>query len=233
MRVVIIFPVNAITEMKLNLFHQIVIYLGPVLPDLMTKTAALLGEPLNHWYQAATPITGTTIAKFEHMLKRLEEKDLNAMIDETREDATNESPETPVDPADECVTTDENTEGTETSPALMDEPLADEISYEDFMKVDLRVARVVKAEHVEGADKLLKLTLSLGGSETRQVFAGIKQAYEPEQLDGRLVVMVANLAPRKMRFGLSEGMITAAGPGGEEVFMLTIDEGAVPGQRIH
>ena len=222
-----------VCTVALNLFHQIVIYLGPVLPDLMTKTATLLGEPLNHWNQAATPITGTAIAKFEHMLKRLEEKDLNAMIDETREDATNESPETPVDPADECVTTDENTEGTETSPALMDEPLADEISYEDFMKVDLRVARVVKAEHVEGADKLLKLTLSLGGSETRQVFAGIKQAYEPEQLDGRLVVMVANLAPRKMRFGMSEGMITAAGPGGEEVFMLTIDEGAVPGQRIH
>ena len=101
------------------------------------------------------------------------------------------------------------------------------------MKVDLRVARVVKAEHVEEANKLLKLTLSLGGNETRQVFAGIKQAYDPADLEGRLVIMVANLAARKMRFGLSEGMIAAAGPGGEEVFMLAIDDGALPGQRVH
>jgi methionyl-tRNA synthetase len=116
---------------------------------------------------------------------------------------------------------------------LKDEPLADEISFDDFMKIDLRVARVVKAEHVEEANKLLKLTLSLGGNETRQVFAGIKQAYDPADLEGRLVIMVANLATRKMRFGLSEGMIAAAGPGGEEVFMLAIDEGALPGQRVH
>jgi methionyl-tRNA synthetase len=116
---------------------------------------------------------------------------------------------------------------------LKDEPLADEISFDDFMKIDLRVARVVKAEHVEEANKLLKLTLSLGGNETRQVFAGIKQAYDPADLEGRLVIMVANLATRKMRFGLSEGMIAAAGPGGDEVFMLAIDEGALPGQRVH
>ena len=116
---------------------------------------------------------------------------------------------------------------------LIDEPLAEEITFDDFMKVDLRVARVVKAEHVEEANKLLKLTLSLGGDETRQVFAGIKKAYNPEDLEGRLVVMVANLAPRKMRFGVSEGMIPAAGPGGDEGFMLGIDEGALPGQRVH
>ena len=92
---------------------------------------------------------------------------------------------------------------------------------------------MIQAEQVPEANKLLKLTLSLGGNETRQVFAGIKAAYEPEQLTGRLVVMVANLQPRKMRFGLSEGMVTAAGPGGADVFVLGVDEGALPGQRVH
>ena len=101
------------------------------------------------------------------------------------------------------------------------------------MKVDLRVARVINAEHVEEARKLLKLTLSLGGDETRTVFAGIKQAYTPEQLIGRLVVMVANLAPRKMKFGLSEGMVCAAGPGKKEIWVLSPDSGAQPGMRIH
>ena len=116
---------------------------------------------------------------------------------------------------------------------LQDEPIADQITIDDFAKVDLRVARVIKAEHVPEANKLLKLTLSLGGDEQRQVFAGIKAAYEPDALVGRLVVMVANLQPRKMRFGLSEGMVTAAGPGGADVFLLGVDEGAVPGQRVH
>ena len=101
------------------------------------------------------------------------------------------------------------------------------------MKVDLRVARVLAAEDVPEARKLLKITLSLGGDEQRTVFAGIKQAYEPEQLVGRLVVMAANLAPRKMKFGTSEGMILAAGPGGKDVFLLGVDDGAEPGQRVH
>ena len=117
--------------------------------------------------------------------------------------------------------------------ALAAEPLAGECSFDDFMKVDLRVARVVTAEHVEEARKLLKLQLSLGGGEYRQVFAGIKAAYDPEKLVGRLVVCVANLAPRKMKFGLSEGMVVASGPGGSEVYVLTPDKGAVPGQRVH
>ena len=116
---------------------------------------------------------------------------------------------------------------------LKDEPLSDEITIDEFAKVDLRVARVLSAEHVPEANKLLKLTLGLGGDETRQVFAGIKAAYEPENLIGRLVVMVANLKPRKMRFGLSEGMVCASGPGGEDVFLLDADEGALPGQRVH
>ena len=119
------------------------------------------------------------------------------------------------------------------SHADLDEPLADECEIDDFVKVDLRVARIVAAEQVPEARKLLKLTLGLGGNETRQVFAGIKKAYQPEQLVGRLVIMVANLAPRQMKFGLSEGMVVAAGPGDADVFLLSIDEGAVPGQRVH
>ena len=111
------------------------------------------------------------------------------------------------------------------------EPIADTIEYDDFAKVDLRIARIAKAEHVEGAEKLLQLTLDLGG-ETRNVFAGIKSAYQPEDLEGKLTVMVANLAPRKMRFGVSEGMVLAAGPGGKDLWVLEPHEGAQPGMRV-
>jgi methionyl-tRNA synthetase len=110
---------------------------------------------------------------------------------------------------------------------------AEHCTIEDFMKVDMRVARVIEAKHVEGADKLLQLTLSLGGDERRNVFAGIKSVYAPEDLVGRLVICCANLAPRKMRFGVSEGMVLACGPGGKEIFLLNPDSGAVPGQRVH
>ena len=113
----------------------------------------------------------------------------------------------------------------------MDDPIAGTIDFTDFAKLDLRVARITKAQHVEGAEKLLQLTLDLGG-ETRNVFAGIKSAYAPEDLQDRLTVMVANLAPRKMRFGVSEGMVLAAGPGGKEIFILSPDNGAQPGMRV-
>ncbi|MAQ90246.1 MAG: methionine--tRNA ligase [Rhodopirellula sp.] len=212
---------QAVCTVALNLFRQIAIYLKPVLPEIAEKTDALLGEPITDWAQAATPLTGSPVAKFEHMMKRIEEKDVDAMIEESKEENA------------AAAETANEAQYADSPQPLIDEPLAEEITFDDFMKVDLRVARVVKAEHVEEANKLLKLTLSLGGDETRQVFAGIKKAYNPEDLEGRLVVMVANLAPRKMRFGVSEGMITAAGPGGEEVFMLGIDEGALPGQRVH
>ncbi len=111
------------------------------------------------------------------------------------------------------------------------EPIADTITIDEFAKVDLRVARIVAASHVEGAEKLLQLTLDIGG-EQRNVFSGIKSAYQPEALVGRLTVMIANLAPRKMKFGLSEGMVLAAGPGGKDIFLLEADAGAQPGMRI-
>ncbi len=139
------------------------------------------------------------------------------MIDESKEDAA-------------AVT---DAQFRDSGEALEAEPLADECTIDDFMKVDLRVARVLSAERVPEARKLLQLTLGLGRDEVRTVFAGIKAAYEPEALVGRLVVCVANLAPRKMKFGTSEGMVVASGPGGADVFILSPDEGAVPGQRVH
>jgi methionyl-tRNA synthetase len=227
-----------VCSVALNLFRQLVIYLSPVLPSIAEKTEQLLGEKIEHWDQASRPLTGTPVAQFEHMMKRVEKKDVDAMIEESKEQSDDDTPE----PDGEDVVQDESGDGEDqaetsggedSSQPLLDEPLADEISFDEFAKVDLRIARVIEANHVEGADRLLQLTLSLGGDERRSVLAGIKQAYEPEQLVGRLVVMVANLAPRTMRFGTSEGMIAAAGPGAAEVFMLSVDDGAQPGQRVH
>lgn len=211
-----------VCTVALNLFRQIVIYLAPVLPRLAQQTGELLGEPINHWDQARTPLLGTPVSKFAHMLKRVEKKDIEKMIEESKAEAAAEVPQE-----------DLGARYNDSDQALLDEPLAEECTIDDFAKVDLRVARVIEAKQVPEARKLLQLTLSLGGDHRKTVFAGIKQAYEPEDLVGRLVVMVANLAPRKMKFGLSEGMVTAAGPGAEEVFLLGVDEGAVPGQRVH
>jgi len=212
-----------VCTVALNLFRQLTVYLTPVLPRLAEQAGELLGEPITHWDQSQKPLVGTPIGKFKHMLKRIEEKDVRAMIEDSKVDEAASAPagDTPTDPWNDS------------GDALAAEPLAEECSFDDFVKVDLRVARVVEAEHVPEARKLLRLRLSLGGGEYRQVFAGIKAAYEPEKLVGRLVVMVANLAPRKMKFGLSEGMVIASGPGEENVFVLSPDDGAVPGQRVH
>ncbi|MDA7493118.1 methionine--tRNA ligase subunit beta, partial [bacterium] len=195
--------------------------LSPVLPELALKCGELLGEEITSWDQSKKPLVGRPVSKFKRMMDRVQPEDLKKMIEESKELA-----------AEDNAVGNQPTFNDSDQP-LKDEPLADEITIDDFAKVDLRVARVVSAEHVPEANKLLKLTLSLGGEERRQVFAGIKAAYEPENLVGRLVVMVANLKPRKMRFGLSEGMVTAAGPGGADVFILSVDDGAKPGQRVH
>jgi methionyl-tRNA synthetase len=223
-----------VCTIALNLFRQLAIYLAPVLPRLARQTGELLGDPITRWDQAKQPLVGTPVARFQHMLQRVEEKDLHAMIEESKQEAAaaNVAATNPAaspasagggvgadpwnDPAD----------------ALAAEPLAPECTIDDFAKVDLRVARVVSAEEVPEARKLLKLRLSLGGGVTKQVFAGIKAHYEPQQLVGRLVVCVANLAPRTMKFGVSEGMVVAAGAG-NEAFLLTPDEGAKPGMRLH
>ncbi len=217
--------VQDVCTVGLNLFRQIIVYLSPVLPNLAEQVGVLLNDPITSWDQSQQPLVGTPVAKFEHLLKRVEMKDLEAMIEEEKQAAAAAAPATEAPAAAAFNDTDE---------ALVAEPLvAEQISIDEFTKVDLRVARVLEAEEVPEAKKLLKLKLSLGGGVTRQVFAGIKAAYKPEELVGRLVVMVANLAPRQMKFGLSEGMVTASGPGGTEVFLLAVDSGAKPGMRVH
>jgi methionyl-tRNA synthetase len=216
-----------VCTVTLNLFRQIVVYLAPVLPQLAQQTRELLSAPLETWNESQTPQIGTPVAEFKHLMKRIDPKDILAMIDDSKE------PEVKAAEAGDKTATAAANFPADSDDALKAEPLAAECSIDDFAKVDLRVARVLAAEEVPDARKLLKLTLSLGGEETRTVFAGIKAAYQPEKLVGRLVIMVANLAPRQMKFGLSEGMVTAAGAGGTEVFLLSPDEGAKPGHRVH
>lgn len=211
----------------LNLFRQIVVYLSPVLPLLAEQTGELLNDPITSWDQTKTPLTGTDVNKFKHLMKRVEADKVKAMIDDSKEEAAADAP-AENSQADETAAKFEDS-----AQPMVDEPMAEECTIDDFVKVDLRVARILSAEQVPEARKLLKLTLGLGGDHRKQVFAGIKAAYNPEDLVGRLVVMVANLKPRQMKFGLSEGMVCASGPGGEEVFLLSPDEGAKPGQRIH
>ncbi|WP_299467046.1 methionine--tRNA ligase [uncultured Gimesia sp.] len=210
-----------ICTIALNLFRQIIVYLTPVLPQLSEQTGELLNDPVTNWEQAQTPLTGTLVNKFQHLFKRIEEKQVQAMTDEAKAEA------------EATATEAAASEWNDTGDALTQEPMSAECTIDDFVKVDLRVARIVAANSVPEADKLLQLTLSLGGEERRNVFAGIKSAYNPEELVGRLVICCANLKPRKMRFGTSEGMVLASGPGGKDVFLLTPDEGAVPGQRVH
>lgn len=196
----------------LNLFRILVTYLKPVLPRLALDVEAFFQQTLT-WDSLGQDMAGHEIAPFKAMMQRVELDKVNAMVADSKENlqATSE-PEAPKGP-------------------LASDPISDTINYEDFAKIDLRIARIVKAEHVAEADKLLKLQLDIGG-ETRQVFAGIKSAYSPEDLEGKLTVMVANLAPRKMRFGMSEGMVLAAGPGGSDLWILEPHEGAQPGMRV-
>ena len=218
-----------VCTIALNLFRQIVVYLSPVLPKIAQMTGELLNDPITSWDQSQTPLVGTPVAKFKHMIGRVESEKVNKMIEESKESTEVGDGQFEAVVADEQFVDQWNDPGD----SLEAEPMADECTFDDFLKVDLRVARVVQAEQVPEARKLLKLKLSLGGGVYKQVFAGIKAAYDPEKLLGRQVVMVANLAPRKMKFGLSEGMVVASGPGGEEVFVLSPDEGAKVGQRVH
>jgi len=212
---------QAACSVALNLFRQAAVYLAPVLPRLAEQTGELLGDPITSWEQSQRPLAGTPVGKFAHMMQRIDPKAVEAMQAAAAQEAADAEPgASNAAPADDDA-------------PLRAEPLAETISFDEFAKVDLRVARVIAAEDVAGAQKLLKLTLGLGGDNHRTVFAGIKGAYRPEDLTGRLVICVANLAPRKMKFGLSEGMIVASGGGGGEVYLLSPDPGAKPGQRVH
>ena len=204
--------IQTICSLGLNLFCILIIYLKPVLPALAERSEAFLDiDPLS-WSDLTTPLLDRPIRKFKPLLTRVEEHQINAIIEDSKED----------------LSATENNAGNK---YLADDPIAEEITIDDFAKIDLRVARITEASHVDGADKLLQLTLDLDG-ETRTVFAGIKSAYQPDDLTGKLTVMVANLAPRKMRFGVSEGMVLAAGPGKDEIFILNPDQGAKPGMKV-
>lgn len=209
-----------ICSVSFNLFRQIAIYLAPVLPQLARQTAELLNTSMDDWHAAKTPLRGTPVSQFQHLLQRVDEKQVQAMIEESK--TADESSD---------ATASEFNDGPE---PLEKEPMTEEnCTFDDFMKVDMRIARVVEASEVAESNKLLSLKLSLGGDEVRNVFAGIKGVYQPEDLLGQLVICCANLAPRKMRFGVSEGMVLAAGAGGKEIFILRPDEGAKPGMRVH
>lgn len=202
----------------INLFRALMTYLKPVLPQMAENVEAFLNAGPLGWEALQQPLEGTAINKFKPLIQRVDEKAVEALIEESKESLQQATAET-----------EQKSSSNRVSTAI--EPIADEIQFDDFAKLDLRVARIIKAEHVEKADKLLQLTLDLGDGQ-RNVFAGIKSAYQPEELEGKLTVMVANLAPRKMRFGVSEGMVLAAGPGGSDLFILEPHEGAQPGMRV-
>src|SRR5690554_4982508 len=202
-----------ICSVGINLFRQLMVYLAPVVPAMAEQARAFLQLDSLAWESRHEVLLDHEIAKFKPLMTRVERDKIDAMIEASKEDLVEEQK------------LKEAAKG-----PLADDPIGERIAFDDFAKVDLRIARIAKAEYVEGADKLLQLTLDLGG-ETRNVFAGIRSAYAPEALEGRLTVMVANLAPRKMRFGVSEGMVLAAGDN-EGIYLLSPDSGAEPGQRV-
>jgi len=209
-----------ICTIGLNLFRQIVLYLAPVLPRLKSQTEELLNCKIDRWEQSAEHLLGTKVGSYKHLMTRIEKGTIDRIIADSREEIG------------QPVAATEGLEGL--GEPLTEEPLVvHRITMDDFAKVDLRIAQVIEASEVKEAKKLLRLKLSLGGGEVRNVFAGIKSAYKPESLVGRLVVCVANLEPRQMKFGISEGMVVAAGPGESEIFLLSPDAGAKPGMRLH
>ncbi len=209
----------------INLFRVLISYLTPVLPVTAEKSNAFLNLENIHWNDVKKPLLGHEITKFKPLLTRLEMADIQKMVDASAQ--TLNTQKTVADGKKDSANKKKSA-----SSISSYEPIADEISIEEFAKVDLRIAKIIHAEAVPEAKKLLKLTLDIGNNEQRQVFAGIKSAYDPEQLIGKHTVMVANLAPRKMRFGLSEGMVLAAGSGGSDLYILSPDEGAIPGMRV-
>lgn len=229
--------VQEVCSVAINLFRQLMTYLTPVLPELAEKTCRFLNLDSLDWEARRTLLVNHRINKFEPMLARAEMEKITAILDETKSELAKEmSPSPAVTAAGETQPAEKKAcKEAKKGPALREdgsEVISENIEFPDFAKVDMRIARIVKANHVEGAEKLLQLTLDIGNGETRNVFSGIKAAYQPEDLVGKLTVMVANLAPRKMKFGMSEGMVLAAGPGGKDIFLLEPHDGAQPGMRV-
>ncbi|MDZ4201717.1 MAG: methionine--tRNA ligase [Gallionella sp.] len=221
---------HQVCSTAMTLFRDLTLYLKPVLPELAAQVESFLNIAPLTWDNAWQPLpAGHTIETYQHLATRLDPKLIEAMLAANQEN---------LKPVTESHSETRHAEHQQHTPPLLAEdaisisPIAETISIDDFSKVDLRVAHIVNAEHVEGAEKLLKLTLDIGEAQPRTVFAGIKSAYDPEKLKGRMTVMVANLAPRKMKFGLSEGMVLAASGSEPGLFILSPDTGAQPGMRI-
>jgi methionyl-tRNA synthetase len=201
--------VHRICTQGINLFRVLITLLGPVIPFTAEKASQFLGVSVSTWADLDKPLVDVKINAFQPLLTRIDPDKVEAIIEQSKES---------LQPASEPAT-----------PTVPD--LEDEITIDEFLRVDLRIARIVAAEQVPEANKLLRLTLDIGG-ETRNVFAGIKSAYDPAELAGRHVVLVANLKPRKMRFGVSEGMVLCAGDDESGLYLLSPDEGAIPGSRV-
>ncbi|MES1195801.1 MAG: methionine--tRNA ligase subunit beta, partial [Steroidobacter sp.] len=199
----------------INLFRVLIIYLKPVLPRLAAQVEEFLGGQTLDWDDMQRPLLAVKINAYEPLATRIDSAAIARMLEANK-------------PREPAATTESSSTATETT--------SDEVTIDDFAKLDLRIAKIINAEHVEGADKLLKLTVDLGEAKNRTIFAGIRSAYEPSALIGRLTLVFANLKPRKMRFGVSEGMVLAAGsddkPGGKEIFILSPDSGAQPGMKV-
>jgi methionyl-tRNA synthetase len=243
-----------VCTVALNAFRLLTLYLKPVLPKLAENVEAFLNISPLTWADANTLLTNHTINPYQHLMTRLDPKLIEAMVAANQESLKpmpeshsqqrhaeaqqHQIPPSPPSPKGGEAKGILANDGATAIPHFAKggaggiSPVAETISIDDFMKIDLRVARIVNAEHVEGAEKLLKLTLDIGEAQPRTVFAGIKSVYDPEKLKGRMTVMVANLAPRKMKFGLSEGMVLAASGDAPGLFILSPDEGAQPGMRI-
>ncbi len=194
----------------IHAFRRLTLYLAPILPATAEKAAALLGLALPLTWSQLDEDGAATIKPYEHLMQRVDPKQLEALF---------EAPQAA------------QVEGTPNAASKPEASSPLEVTIEDFSKLDLRIAKILKAETIEGADKLLKLTVDIGDAQ-RTVFAGIRSAYTPEQLTGRLTLVLANLKPRKMRFGTSEGMVLAAGHGGKDIFLLAPDAGATVGMRV-
>jgi methionyl-tRNA synthetase len=225
--------VQDICSLGINMFRLLMIYLKPVLPMLAESTETFLNDKLI-WNGHKSLLTDHKINKFKALLQRVDMDKVNAMTDAAKENLSSKLQDTSKKATKNSKSAKIIDNNAELTDPLAADPIAEEINFDDFAKIDLRIVKIVNAEHVEKANKLLQLTLALNesGTETRQVFAGIKSAYQPEDLIGKHTVMVANLAPRKMRFGLSEGMVLAAGPGGKDLWILSPDDGAVAGMRV-
>lgn len=205
-----------ICSVGINLFRLLMAYLKPVTPSLATEAEKFLAIETQVWPNRATPLIDHTINTFIPLMIRVEADKISAIIDDSKDNLEK--------------TIDISIKGSQMKEPTF-EPIANTIEFNDFAKLDLRIAKIIKANHVKDSDKLLQLTVDIG-DETRNIFAGIKSAYSPEDLEGKLTLVVANLAPRKMRFGTSEGMVLAAGPGDKNIWILSPDQGAVAGMRV-